>query len=718
MSKIKIRELQIPRIIKDILEANGIIELYPPQEQAVRSGLLNGENIVLAIPTAAGKTLAAELAITKRLLEEGGKAIYLTPLKALASEKYEEFKKYENAGLKVTISTGDYDNPEPQLKYYDIIVMTNEKADSILRNKPPWMNEVKVVVADEIHLINDDDRGPTLEVVLAKLLSTNPQSQVIGLSATIMNAEEIAEWLNAKLVKSHWRPVPLRKGVYVNGRIIYDDGSMVEVTRERMDAYQALTKQTLEDGGQVLIFANTRNDSRETAFKLIPLTSKHLKADEKRELVNLANEILSSEESTRISEELATCIKNGVAFHHAGLSATHRSIIERAFKGFKIKVICATPTLAAGVNLPARRVIVKSYYRYDSSAGYQMIPAFEYHQMAGRAGRPKYDEWGDAILIAKNIQEQEFLMENYVKAPPEKIWSRLASESALRSHTLAIIATEYAKREEEVMEFIRRTFYYKQYGEERQIRNVLRRVVGFLVENDMVRVINENIYPTKLGIRVSQLYIDPLSAVRIINVLRGRNGASELAYIHLICMTPDMQRLHLNRRDRKTLMSKLFEIEEELLINVEDPTDEFEQLTTLQALKTAMMLNDWINEEKEDAIIEKYDVGPGDIYSIALTAQWLMYSATEISKLMGFVNHIQKLTELTSRLEYGCKPELLELISLKGIGRVRARLLYRAGYKTIEDLRKARIEDLRRIPLFGEETIRKIKEQLEERGLR
>jgi helicase len=718
MRKIKIRELPIPRTIKDILEANGIIELYPPQEQAVRSGILNGENIVLAIPTAAGKTLAAELAITKRLLEEGGKAIYLTPLKALASEKYEEFKKYENAGLKVTISTGDYDNPEPQLKYYNIIVMTNEKADSILRNKPQWMNEVKVVVADEIHLINDDDRGPTLEVVLAKLLSTNPQSQVIGLSATIMNAEEIAEWLNAKLVKSHWRPVPLRKGVYINGRIIYDDGSMVEVTREKMDSYQALTKQTLEDGGQVLIFANTRNDSRETAFKLIQLTSKHLKADEKREIVNVANEILSSEESTRISEELATCIKSGVAFHHAGLSATHRSIIEKAFKEFKIKVICATPTLAAGVNLPARRVVVKSYYRYDSSAGYQMIPAFEYHQMAGRAGRPKYDEWGDAILIAKNIQEQEFLMENYVKAPPEKIWSRLASESALRSHTLAIIATEYAKSEEEVMEFIRRTFYYKQYGEERQIRNVLRRVMEFLVENDMVRIINENIYPTRLGMRVSQLYIDPLSAVRIINGLRGRNSASELAYIHLICMTPDMQRLHLNRRDRKTLMSKLLEIEGKLLMNVEDPTDEFEQLTMLQALKTAMMLNDWINEEKEDVIIEKYDVGPGDIYSIALTAQWLMYSAAEISKLMGFTNHIQKLTELTSRLEYGCKPELLELISLKGIGRVRARLLYRAGYKTLEDLKKARIEDLRRIPLFGEETIRKIKEQLEEKGLR
>ncbi|MEM0211792.1 MAG: DEAD/DEAH box helicase, partial [Candidatus Methanomethylicia archaeon] len=157
----KIRELPIPNTIKNILEKHGIIELYPPQIQAIKSGVLNGKSIVLAIPTAAGKTLIAELAITKRLIENGGKALYLTPLKALASEKYEEFKKYEEAGLKVAISTGDYDNPEPWLKQYDIIVMTNEKADSILRNKPSWINDINIVVADEIHLINDQERGPT-----------------------------------------------------------------------------------------------------------------------------------------------------------------------------------------------------------------------------------------------------------------------------------------------------------------------------------------------------------------------------------------------------------------------------------------------------------------------------------------------------------------------------------------------------------------------------
>ncbi|MEM0085241.1 MAG: ATP-dependent DNA helicase [Candidatus Methanomethylicia archaeon] len=709
----KIRELPIPNTIKNILEKHGIIELYPPQIQAIKSGVLNGKSIVLAIPTAAGKTLIAELAITKRLIENGGKALYLTPLKALASEKYEEFKKYEEAGLKVAISTGDYDNPEPWLKQYDIIVMTNEKADSILRNKPSWINDINIVVADEIHLINDQERGPTLEVVLSKLQLINPNTQIIGLSATIMNSDEISEWLNAKLIKSEWRPVPLRKGVYIDGKIVYEDKSVIEVTREKMDPCEALTKQILEEGGQVLIFTNTRNNSRETAFKLIPLISKYIKANEKRELMSIANEILSSEETTRVSEELATCIRNGVAFHHAGLSANQRSTIEKGFREFKIKVICATPTLAAGVNLPARRVIIKNYYRYDSITGYQTIPILEYHQMAGRAGRPKYDENGDAILIARTIQEQEFLMENYVKAPPERIWSKLASESALRSHILAIISTDFVKTEEEIMEFMRKTFYYKQYGEERQLMKVLRRVLGFLIENEMVKILGEYMNATKLGFRVSQLYIDPLSAVYIIRGLQKKRKASEIAYLHLVSTTPDMPKLHITRRERSLLISKIMEMGGELLINMEECEDEIDQTIMLQALKTAMMLNDWINEEKEDDIIDKYDVGPGDIYTIALTTQWLTYSAAEICKVLGLTNHIQKLEELTSRLEYGCKPELLELVQLRGIGRVRARLLYRAGYKSIEDLKKAKIEDLRKIPLMGEETIKKIKEQLE-----
>ncbi|RLE49522.1 MAG: extensin, partial [Candidatus Methanomethylicota archaeon] len=407
--------------------------------------------MVLAVPTASGKTLVAELAMTKNVLEKSGKALYLVPLRALASEKYEEFKKYEIAGIKVAISTGDYDSSDPWLANYDIIVVTNEKADSLLRHRASWIEDISIIVADEIHLINDPSRGPTLEVVLARLKQINPEAQIIALSATIRNAEEIAEWLQAKLIKSDWRPVPLRKGVYFKGAIFFDDDTIIKLKKITREPCEAITIDTLKNGGQILIFTNTRQNAVKMALKLAPIVSKYLEKEEKNELRKLARLILERGEVTRISEQLASCISCGTAFHHAGLIHEHRKIIEDAFRNFKIKAICATPTLAAGVNLPARRVVIRHYHRYDYNFGYQNIPVLEFHQMAGRAGRPKYDKYGEAILIAKTIDEKEFLMENYIKAPPERIWSKLATEPALRSHILAIIATEYAKTIEGLM---------------------------------------------------------------------------------------------------------------------------------------------------------------------------------------------------------------------------------------------------------------------------
>ncbi|MEM3402443.1 MAG: DEAD/DEAH box helicase, partial [Candidatus Hadarchaeales archaeon] len=211
-----VREWGLPPALVDIFEKNGITKLYPPQEEAIKKGALEGKNMVLAIPTASGKTLVAELCMLRSILKDGGKCLYIVPLRALASEKYEEFReKYSSLGIKVGISTGDFDVVDPRLAYYDILVATSEKVDSLLRHRARWLAEVvSVVVVDEVHLINDPGRGPTLEVLLARLRQVNPSAQILALSATIKNSDEIAEWLKGKLVESDWRPVPLRKGVY------------------------------------------------------------------------------------------------------------------------------------------------------------------------------------------------------------------------------------------------------------------------------------------------------------------------------------------------------------------------------------------------------------------------------------------------------------------------------------------------------------------------
>ena len=209
---------RIPKELYEILEKE-IAELRPAQEKSINAGLLDGKNLLVCTPTASGKTLIAELAAMKSIIEGKGKAVYIVPLKALASEKYRNFKKrYENLA-KIALSIGDIDSSDPYIAEYDLIVTTSEKLDSLIRHHAPWLSSISVVIVDEIHLLNDTERGPTLEVLLTILKKLLKNVQIIGLSATIGNAEELAEWLGAALVADEWRPVELHKGVYLDGKI-------------------------------------------------------------------------------------------------------------------------------------------------------------------------------------------------------------------------------------------------------------------------------------------------------------------------------------------------------------------------------------------------------------------------------------------------------------------------------------------------------------------
>ncbi|HLD00552.1 MAG TPA: DEAD/DEAH box helicase [Candidatus Nanoarchaeia archaeon] len=224
--------------------------LSPVQLKAVEAGLLEGKSMLVCAPTGSGKTLVATIALVKALtnsnqlnsnnnsisnnnngtgktnnldntdyINSNSKAIYLVPLKALANEKFTEFQKlFSNTGLKVVISTGEVDSDSSYLNNYDLLILTTEKLDSLLRHNCPWLNKVKVVVVDEIHLLNDPSRGPTLEIIIT-LLKSLIKPQLIGLSATIGNQEELAQWLEAELVADSWRPVELKKGINLKGEV-------------------------------------------------------------------------------------------------------------------------------------------------------------------------------------------------------------------------------------------------------------------------------------------------------------------------------------------------------------------------------------------------------------------------------------------------------------------------------------------------------------------
>ena len=359
----KIRDLPIDKQVIDLLAKEGLDELYPPQQHAIEAGVLSGKNLVLASPTASGKTLVAELCILQHILEHRGKTIYLAPLRALASEKFKEFQRYSAIKkpngdyVRAGISTGDYDSSDPWLGRYDIILCTNEKADSLLRHKAPWMSELTLVVADEVHLLTEQNRGPTLEVVLTRLTEINPNIQVLALSATVRNAEEVGSWLKAGSVTTDWRPVPLKEGIYHDNQVQFRDGASREIVSGTKTPSLDIALDVLSTGGQALIFTETRRSAVEMGRKASVAVKSRLSKPEERALSTIAERILSAGEKTRLSEALAMQVAAGTGFHHAGLAGIHRGIVEDAFREGRIKVLAATPTLAAGVNLPARAVV-------------------------------------------------------------------------------------------------------------------------------------------------------------------------------------------------------------------------------------------------------------------------------------------------------------------------------------------------------------------------
>ncbi|MFQ5892478.1 MAG: DEAD/DEAH box helicase, partial [Candidatus Methanofastidiosia archaeon] len=582
-------------------------KFYPPQKEALKKDFLGGRNLVLSIPTASGKTLVAILAILKTL-SEGGKAIYIVPLRALAEEKFSELKEL---GIDVILSTGEYDSPSRYLKRYECIVTTYEKCDSLLRHSRDFLDDFNLLIADEVHLLQDPQRGPTLEIILSRI----KEKQLIALSATIPNAKEIADWLNSELVESDWRPVKLDLGVFCDGKLHLSSSE----SDFEGGPLEALTIDILREGGQALIFVNTRASARSTARKLSNYLKKsgfHSKELEFRESI--------------YEKELSEFSRRGVSFHHAGLARKNRKIIEENFKKNKLKVLVATPTLAAGVNLPARRVIIRDYRRYYQNLGYRSIPVFEIKQMMGRAGRPKYDDRGEAVLLAKEEKEKDFLFEKYILSEPERITSKLSQEPVLRTHILSLIASNYVSSKIELENFFSKTFYAHQYRIEDVIEKI-KNITQYLRENEFIR----DFQATEFGIKTSQLYIDPTTAIIFRKALRDE--MPDFGILHAICSTPDLSNLYLRRGEFEIYDALAIERGEEFLLEVPDyiyEPDVYEIF--LSELKTAKLIEDWLYETPEEDLCRSYRVGPGDLYVLRENTDWLIYSFSEISKLFSY----------------------------------------------------------------------------------
>ncbi|MCE4613613.1 MAG: DEAD/DEAH box helicase [Desulfurococcales archaeon] len=691
------------KLTLELLSALGYKSLYPPQELALKEGVEKGASVVVFSPTASGKTLIALIAIYNSLKRGRGRAFYIAPLRSIAVEKYSSFKVLEDLGLSVGIVIGDLEEGPGDA---DVVVSTYEKLDSMIRGKTLGYDDVRVLVIDEIHYVSDPKRGPVLESLIARLKSLGYEGsvQIVALSATVANAEEIAEWLGARLVYSEWRPVPLREGVFKGYRIVFADGEKRDVRNITNTPSIDLAIDSSKDGGQSLVFSQSRRRASALALRASE-ASRYLNYD--RDLARYYADLLLETDGPRaLKEELARLVRRGTCYHHAGLSSRQRRIIEEAFRRGAISAIFATPTLAAGVNLPARRVVIDEYYRYEAGRR-RPISVSEYKQMAGRAGRPSMDPFGEAVIVASGLDDEESLMEEYVLAEIEKVTSKLYTMRRLRHAVLGLIAGGVTG-EAQLVRVLENTLYYIQ-NPGQPLLDMVRSAVDNLKEWGLVEEAGPGrVEATRLGFEVSRLYIDPES-VKILDSLAKRiKSPGEVELLYIISSIPDTPKLPVSKREEEALLDRVLE-EAPSLFDIIDWMGPEEA----RRIKVTFLLRDWINEAGEQELWERYGVGPGDVASIVDTVTWVSVSLSIISREMGLPSvYAREFKTLEARLRHGVKKELLQLVTLPGIGRVRARRLYESGYRSIDDLMGATLSDLEKIPGIGRETARAIIERL------
>jgi len=703
----KIEKLDLPEPAIEFLKSQGFEKLYPPQADSVKSGLLGEQSILVSAPTASGKTLIAMLAMLSYLSKNKGKVIYLSPLRALAAEKLSEFKKLEKIPLgnkiKVGISTGDFESLEKNLEKNNVLILTNEKMDSMIRHGAEWIEEIGLVITDEVHLIGDESRGPTLEMVLTQLKRLDTKPQIVGLSATITNSDEIADWLDCKLVKNDWRPVPLSEGVCDAGEVTMSNGKTFEIERSLRGTPIDLGVQSVQQGGQSLVFAETRTRSKSLATKAADAVSQILEKKDLTELEKTSKKILSQNEHTDLVKTLALLVKKGVAFHHAGLNQKCRETIETEFRKGTIKLLSSTPTLAAGVNLPARRVVISNVNRYNAKVGANRpISILEYKQLCGRAGRPQYDDYGESIIVGNGNTED--LIDHYINGEPEPIVSKITDDKSLRTHVLSVIVTNPGIKKDEILEFFLQTLGGLQ-SRKPTIKFAIDISLRFLSSEYLIVKKGERYAATEFGKKTSMLYVDPLTATYFRDAVENvsQDRSHPFGFLHLISNCEEFfPKFSLRNKDYESASLLIENNSSELL----EPISEYDCSRSLLALHA------WITESSELSLSDSLGIESGDMHRMAETANWLSYCLREISKHVERADLLEELDNLRKRIVYGIREELLDLVRVKGIGRVRARILYKHGIKNLNDLAKTPVDKLAEIDKIGSTIADNIKSEL------
>ncbi|WP_436346129.1 DEAD/DEAH box helicase [Natronorubrum sp. FCH18a] len=501
--------MEVAEVLPDFADAFAFEEFNRMQREALPGLLESDENVVASAPTASGKTALAELAICKALAD-GGTALFIAPLRALTNEKEDDWDRFEELDYSVYVVTGERDLNPRRARRADILVMTPEKLDSATRKhdsrRYDFVTDIDVCVIDEVHLLDADRRGSVLEVTISRLRRLC-DPRVVALSATMPNVDDVAAWLDAPgettfEFDESYRPVDLKSGVktYTHG-----ENSFADKYRRLYRAID-LAEPHLREDGQSLVFVSSRQDTVQAAKK-----ARDEIAERDIPMGARGDYDFHTDSKELENDTLRNSVLDGVAFHHAGLSKNDRDLVEEWFKAGHVELLFSTSTLAWGVNLPARCVVIRDTKIHDPLEGEVDMSPLDVLQMLGRAGRPGYDDVGYGWVVCDAADADKY---RRLLRDGKEIESRLAE--TLETHLNAEIAMGTITDLSEVMDWLETTFYYvrgQSKPEEYDFPNLKRRVkdcLDDLVERNFVELgdsANLSIEATPRGVLASKYYL-------------------------------------------------------------------------------------------------------------------------------------------------------------------------------------------------------------------
>ena len=641
----------------DTWKNSGIQTLTRCQQQVLTNqSIWAGKNTLVVAPTSSGKTFVGEVLAARSAISLK-RAIFLVPFKAMAEEKYSEFRgRYSNLGISVVISDGDHTRFDKDIRRGDfgIAVVVYEKMAQLLMQSPGILVNCSLIVVDEIQIIADRVRGPSLEILLTHIRQLSEHPQIVGLSATLSDIGGLDSWLDADVVKVQGRPVPLWEGIAFpigssklknietgecqqgldlssisSPQSTWSIGSKLDV------AYRILLSEGLSK--QTLIFRTRVDDTISTARDLAHVLPARPVLPEVR---NQIGEL----EDTRASDFLSQWIDKRVAYHNAGLSLEERRLIERFFREGILLVLVTTSTLAAGVNTPADVVILLDYKRYDFNLKTSVpIPVKEYKNSVGRAGRFGIASEGHSYLVVEKPTETRLYEPHYLFGKAEKIKSAMPEAPDVGALVLELLSLGLIASEEDLRDSIRHSFAYDHYFQSQADKNCFlagfMESLGDLQANNLVSQESDRLAVTDLGTVAASSGMSLDSFYRLLVFLRG--PAFEIDKI-------------------SDLLSFVCQLAE------------FQSLRPYDKSERAQLLNEWIAGSPTSQIIDKYsgqyEIGSGHIRSLGETAAWMLSTSARIADIPKLLSEgetiSEKLLELSLRCKFGVPREVVQIAEL------------------------------------------------------